>query len=298
MLNIRTYHRPTSIDEAVNLLAEPGAGRTVIAGGTDLLVNPRYLVGVQEVVDVRDLKLAGIAGPDEQEHRGVIVIGAGATMYQVASALMIQSLANGILARGAAVCGSPNIRRMATLGGNVASALPSADTPPALLALDAQVVLHGPAGRRTVPLGDFFTGPAKSVREPGEIIIELHIPQPAAGTRGGFYKIGRTAEDIAMVNAAVALTVDKGVITQARVALGAVAPTPLRARAAEAALEGQPPTEETFQRAAAQAAEEARPISDHRASADYRRRMSGVCTLSALRQAAGMFAQPEEWRHA
>jgi CO/xanthine dehydrogenase FAD-binding subunit len=298
MLKIRAYHRPKHIDEAIRLLAEPGAGRTVIAGGTDLLVNPRYMVGVQEVVDVRDLGLAGIVDSDGQGHRGVIVIGAGATMYQVASSPLIQAVADGILARGAAVCGSPNIRRMATLGGNVASALPSADTPPALLALDARVVLHGPAGRRTLPLSDFFTGPAKSVREPGEIIVEFHIPQPEAATRGGFYKIGRTAEDISMVNAAVALTVHDGIISHARIALGAVAPTPLRARAAEAGLEGQPPTEEAFQQAAAKAAEEARPITDHRASAEYRRRMSGVCALRALRQAAGLADHPEEWHHA
>jgi carbon-monoxide dehydrogenase medium subunit len=298
MLKIRAYHRPKSLDEAVRLLAEPGAGRTVIAGGTDLLVNPRYMVGVQEVVDVRDLGLARIAGPDEHAHRGVIVIGAGATMYQVAGSPLIQALADGILARGAAVCGSPNIRRMATLGGNTASALPSADTPPSLLVLDAEVVLHGPAGRRTVPLSDFFTGPARSVREPGEILVEFHLPQPETETRGGFYKIGRTAEDISMVNAAVALTVHKGIISQACVALGAVAPTPLRARAAEALLEGQPPTEEVFQQAAEKAAEEARPISDHRASADYRRRMSGVCTLRALRQAAKLAPHPEEWHHA
>ena len=115
---------------------------------------------------------------------------------------------------------------------------------------------------------------------------------------GGFYKIGRLSDDIAMVNAAVTLVMRDGIITQARVILGAVAPTPLRVRAAEAALEGQPPTEETFQRAAALAVEAARPISDQRASAEYRRRMSGVATLRALRQAAGFTPQLEEWHHA
>jgi carbon-monoxide dehydrogenase medium subunit len=116
--------------------------------------------------------------------------------------------------------------------------------------------------------------------------------------RGGFYKIGRVSDDIAMVNAAVTLVMRDGVIAQARVVLGAVAPTPLRARAAEATLEGQPPTEEVFQQAANAAIEETRPISDHRASADYRRRMSGVATLRALRQAAGLAPHPEEWHHA
>ena len=323
MLKIQAYHCPKYLDEAISLLSEPDAGRTVIAGGTDLLVNPRYMVGVREVVDLRDLDLAFISGPEdgavEREVRGeaesadarralapaavganggMIAIGACATMRQVARSPRIQRLASGILARSAAVCASPNIRTMATLGGNTASALPSADTPPPLLALDALVVLAGAQGRRAVPLADFFTGPARSIRQPGEIIAEFQLPQPPAEMRGGFYKIGRVSDDIAMVNAAVTLVVRDGIIAQARVALGAVAPTPLRARAAEAALEGQPPTEEVFQRAANAAVEAVRPISDQRASADYRRRMSGVATLRALRQAAGFAPQPEEWHHA
>src|ERR1700758_2126064 len=134
MLNIAAYHRPTTLSADVSLLAEEG--RTVIAGGTDLLVNPRYMVGVREVVDIRKLGLDYI-----REENGWLHIGAGATMRAVARHTKMQALAHGILARGAAVCGSPNIRNMATLAGNVASALPSADTPPSLLALDAQAVL-------------------------------------------------------------------------------------------------------------------------------------------------------------
>jgi CO/xanthine dehydrogenase FAD-binding subunit len=185
---------------------------------------------------------------------------------------------------------------MATLAGNVASALPSADTPPALLALNAQALLVGTQGVRLVPLEQFFTGPAKSVRE-RELIQEIRIPL-GESAQGGFYKIGRTAEDISLVNAAAALTIRDGLIRSARVVLGAVAPTPLRAVQAEAALNGQPPTEETLQRAAEIAREEARPISDQRASADYRRRMSGVASLRALRQAAGLAPRGKEWHHA
>src|SRR6266478_8201974 len=152
MLKIAAYHSPTTLAEAATLLAEEG--RTVIAGGTDLLVNPRYMVGVREVVDIRKLGLDYIS-----EENGWLHIGAGATMRGVAKHAVVQTLADGILARGAAVCGSPNIRNMATLAGNVASALPSADTPPALLALDAQVVLVGKQGERVVPLDSFFIGP-------------------------------------------------------------------------------------------------------------------------------------------
>ncbi len=291
MLKIAAYHRPTTLAEATSLLAEEG--RTVIAGGTDLLVNPRYMVGVREVVDIRKLGLDYIT-----EENGWLHIGAGATMRTVARHPKIQALANGILARGAAVCGSPNIRNMATLAGNVASALPSADTPPSLLALDAQVVLVGTLGERIVPLDNFFVGPAQSVRE-RELIRELRIPLDNVDSiKGGFYKIGRTVEDISMVNAAATLIIKDGIITAAHVVMGAVAPIPLQVVQAEEALIGQAPTEETFQRAAELVRAEVRPISDHRASAEYRRRMSGVAAARALRQAAGLAPHGEEWHHA
>jgi len=291
MLKIAAYHSPTTLAEAATLLAEEG--RTVIAGGTDLLVNPRYMVGAREVVDIRKLGLDYI-----REENGGLYIGAGTTMRTVALHAKIQALAGGILARGAAVCGSPNIRNMATVAGNVASALPSADTPPSLLALDAQAVLVGIQGERVVPLNSFFVGPGKSVRE-RELIRELRISLANLDRlRGGFYKIGRTAEDISLVNAATTLIIEDGIITAVRLVMGAVAPIPLRTVQAEEALTGQPPTEETFRRAAGIVREEVRPISDHRASADYRRRMSGVAAVRALRQAAGLAPHGEEWHHA
>src|SRR6266849_2859201 len=281
MLKIAAYHSPTTLAEAAALLAEEG--RTIIAGGTDLLVNPRYMVDVREVVDIRKLGLDYIS----VEH-GWLLIGAGATMRTVARHIQIQTLANGILARGAAVCGSPNIRNMATLVGNVASALPSADTLPALLALDAQAVLIGPQGERIIPLDTFFVGPAKSVRE-RELIRELRIPLDTIDSlQGGFYKIGRTSEDISMVNAVATLMIRDGTITAAHLVLGAVAPVPLRVTLAEEALIGQAPTEEVFQRTAELVRAEVRPINDQRTSAEYRIRMSGVAALRALRQAAGL----------
>jgi CO/xanthine dehydrogenase FAD-binding subunit len=290
MLNITAYHCPTTISEAVALLAEEGCA--VIAGGTDLLVNPRYMVGVREVVDIRKLGLDYI-----RHEENWLCIGAGATMRTVARHPEAQGLANGVLAQGAALCASPNIRNTATLAGNVASALPSADTPPALLVLDAQVVLTGIQGERIVPLDQFFTGPGKSVRE-RELIRELRIPlDTTRKMSGGFYKIYRTAEDISIVNAAASLLVHEGIITMARLVLGAVAPIPLRARKAEEALLGQSPTEENLRLAAEIAREETHPISDQRASADYRRRTSAVAALRALRQAAGLAKIEEVWQH-
>src|SRR2546428_9543487 len=168
MLKIAAYHSPTTLAEAAALLAE--VSRTIIAGGTDLLVNPRFMVGVGEIVDIGRLGLNFLV-----EEQGWLRIGAGATMRTVAQHARVQGLANGILARSAAVCGSPNIRNMATLAGNVAFALPSADTPPSLIALNAQGVLVGVRGERSVPLNSFFVGPAKSVRE-RELIRALRLP--------------------------------------------------------------------------------------------------------------------------
>lgn len=290
MLHISAYHSPATIDEAARLLAEEG--RTVIAGGTDLLVNPRYMAGVREVVDIRGLALDYITVESDW-----LRIGAGATMRSVAQHPAVQALADGILARGAAVCGSPNIRNMATLVGNVASALPSADTPPSLIALNAQAVLVGTDGERVVPLDQFFTGPAKSVRR-RELIRELRIPLKENDIHGGFYKIGRTAEDISLVNAATTLIIRDGIISEARLVVGAVAPTPLRITRAEAALRGQQPAAALWQEIAKIVSADVRPISDQRASAEYRRHVSGVAAARALRQAAGQAPRGEEWRHA
>ncbi|HVB24963.1 MAG TPA: FAD binding domain-containing protein [Ktedonobacteraceae bacterium] len=292
MLKITAYYCPTTLEEAIALLA--GEERTIIAGGTDLLVNPRYMVGVREVVDIRALDLNYML-----EEQGWLRIGAGTTMRTVAQNPTLQKLASGILARSAAVCGSPNIRNMATLAGNVASALPSADTLPSLLALDAHVVLLGMRGERIAPLATFFVGPAKTIRD-HELIRELRIPiaPTTEQMHGGFYKLGRTAEDISVVNAATVLTIRDGSITSARMVLGAVAPVPLRVPSAEEALRGQLPTEELFQHIAAIVRAEVRPISDQRASAEYRQRMSGIAAVRALRQAAGLAPQKEEWHHA
>ena len=285
MLSIDVYHRPQTLELALRLLTEE---RAIVAGGTDLLVNPRYLAGRREVVDLGELPLEFVdAAP------GLVRIGANTTMAQVARSQVVRGLADGIVSRAAAVCGSPNIRNMATLVGNVAAALPSADTPPPLLALDALVVLRSQGGPRRVAAADFFLGPARGDRHFDELIESVEIPLPRPGTRGGFYKVGRTADDIAIVNAAAAICVEGGRIVFARVVAGAVAPVPLRVAAAEAYLLGKEPVEAVIVEAGRLAAAAARPITDRRATAEHRRHLAGVCVTRALRQAAGL-APP--WR--
>ncbi len=282
MLNITQYHRPTTVSEAVALLAP---GRTVIAGGTDLMVNPRYTQGISELVDITRLDLAYIrlANGSQANHR--VYLGATTTMHDLQYSALLASIANGVLARAAGTCGSPNIRNVATIGGNICSALPSGDTLTTLLALDASVTVEGKQGQREVALVDFFLGPARTVLD-RELVVEISFQIPDAPFGAAFYKLGRTEEDISIVNAASLLTLDEqGRVVRARIAAGAVAPTPLRAFQAENFLIGKTPDQANLAEAARLTMEAVSPITDQRATAAYRRKVTRVCALRALEQA-------------
>lgn len=274
MIQIERFEQPSSLDEALRLL---GPGVAPVAGGTDFCVNPRFRAGVHTVVDIRRCGLSWIR--DEGEY---VSIGAATTMREVAESPLIGALARGIIAAAAATCGSPNVRNVASIGGNSASALPSADTPPTLLALDAEAVLAGPSGQRSLPLEAFFEGPGRNALRQ-ELLVALRVP--SRPRQAAFQKLGRAADDIAVVNATAAFEVADGRLRNVRVVAGAVAPVPLRCRQAEAALEGQAPDAELFRQAAALASQEVAPISDQRASADYRRRTAGVLVRRALEDA-------------
>src|SRR5438046_3500364 len=187
------------------------------------------------------------------------------------------------LAESAALVGSVQVRNLATLGGNLCNAAPSADMAPPLLALDAEAVVTGPKGERRVPIAAFFTGVRKTVLAPDELLVELVLPNPGARSGGSYLRhTPRRELDIAVVGVASQLTLANGVCTKARIALAAVAPIPLRATAAEQALEGQAVTPDRIARAAELALEAARPISDQRGSADFRRHLVRVPTRRAL----------------
>jgi carbon-monoxide dehydrogenase medium subunit len=193
-----------------------------------------------------------------------------------------------LLAEAARGFGSVQIRNLATIGGNLCTAAPSADLALPLLALDARLEIRGPQSSREVDIGDFFLGANKTALRRGEILVAVVIPRPKARTGTGHAKLGvRRAMDLAFVSAAVALQVaaDGRRCRTARIALGSVAPVPLRARKAEALLEGSEGTAGLMAEAAARAAAEARPIDDLRASAEYRRQMVEVLTRRALQQA-------------
>jgi carbon-monoxide dehydrogenase medium subunit len=275
------YLAPTSLNEAVGLLKD-NPGITPLAGGTDLLVQIRErhrpVLALLSLKRVREVHESG--------NNGLLTIGSAVTVGQISRDSEIQRKFTA-LAVGAGLIGSVQIQNMATIGGNICNASPSADTAPPLLALDAQVVIISAQGERTLPLLDFFLGPGKTVLQPTDLLKAIQLP-PVKPHSGSFYyrHTPRARMDIAVVGVAAMLTLDdSGKVSQARLVLGAVAPTPIRAYLAESELIGETPSEELFNHAARIASQEAAPIDDLRASADYRRHLIKVYTIRALRQA-------------
>jgi carbon-monoxide dehydrogenase medium subunit len=280
------YFAPTTLDEAIALLGQYGADARPLAGGTDLvlmmadkLVTPRVVIDIKRVPELTAFTW--------DRGRG-LTIGAAVPFRRLETSAEVRRYYPGLY-QSAAEVGSWQIRNLATPGGNLCTASPSAEVAPILLALGAQVEIAGPRGRRTVPLEEFFTGVRRTVLAPDELLVTIQVPPPRDRSGSHYIKLKeRQKMDIAFVGvaAAVALDAANGVIHEARIGLGAVAPTPIRAPRAEEALKGRRLTDEALEEAGRLAAEASRPISDVRASAEYRREMVNVLTKRALRQAA------------
>jgi carbon-monoxide dehydrogenase medium subunit len=259
------------------MLAERGPEAKLVAGGTDLL--PQLKNGQLKPACVVDLSGVERLRSLEPANGGGLRIGAAVTARTLERDPGVRARYPA-LAEGGALVGSVQIRNLATVGGHLC------DMAPPLLALDAEAVIAGPRGTRRTPLAAFFTGVRRTVLAPDELLIELVVPAP--GPRSGGHYLRHTPRrelDIAVVGVASQLTLADGVCARARIALAAVAPTPVRATAAEQALEGQPVTAERIERAASLAAEAARPISDQRGSADFRRHLVRVLTRRTLTRA-------------
>jgi CO/xanthine dehydrogenase FAD-binding subunit len=271
---------PDSVEACLKVLAEHGPEAKLVAGGTDLLVQLKNgLVKPAWVVDLSGV--ARLHGLQRENGRG-LRIGAAVPARQIEQDGSIRA---GYLAlvESAALIGSVQVRNLASVGGNLCNAAPSADMAPPLLALNAEAVVVGPKGERRVPLSSFFIGPRETVLSPDELLVEIAIPDPGPGSGGCYLRhTPRRELDIAVVGVASQLTLADGRCRRARVALAAVAPTPIRATAAELALEGHAVTPEQIDRAAQLAVEAARPISDQRGSAEFRRHLVRVLTRRTL----------------
>lgn len=264
-----TAIRPADLAEALHVLAanpeaEPVAGSTDVGVLTNLAMHrPRTVVLIDRLAELRSFSM------DDQ----TVEIGAALTLTEVETRLAGRvPLLDALFPQFA----SRLIRNGATFGGNLGTGSPIGDGAPALLALDATLVLAHADGRREVALADYFTGYRQSVRRPGELIVAIRMPAPTPGL-DAFHKIAKRAmDDISSVAVAYHLTIAEGTVQRARIGLGGVAATPLRAYAAEAALTGAPWTLETVEHAATVLQNEGTPMSDHRASERYRRAMLGM----------------------
>jgi carbon-monoxide dehydrogenase medium subunit len=270
---------PESLDDCLRLLAQRGPETKLLAGGTDLLPQMKNSV----VMPKRVIDLSGVARVKilECDAKG-LRIGAAVPARQVEQDRRVCE-GYAAVAESAALLGSVQVRNLATVGGNICNAAPSADMAPPLVALEAQAVIAGPKGERRVPLSDFFTGVRKTVVGPDELLVEIFVPAPGPHSGGSYIRhTPRRELDIAVVGVASQVTMANGVCAKARISLAAVAPTPVRATAAEAALEGKPLTPELIDRAADLAGQVARPISDQRGSADFRRHLVRILTRRTL----------------
>lgn len=279
------YLEPHSLDDALGMLGKHGDRARLVAGSTDFLVRWRTGFWRPEVV-VCMQHVPGLDGLRFNDDDG-LSIGAMVTVQDIEQSATVRSRYPA-LAAGAAAFAGVQVRNLATVAGNVCNASPAGDTLPALLAYDAQCRIVSSSGERWLPLTEVFVGPGQTALAAGEIMTEIRLPTPPPNPGGLYIKHSpRGAMDISAVGAASVMSIGSdGTCASVRIALGAVAPTPMRAFGAEGRLVGQIPTDENIAEAARLAAQSSRPIADVRSGAEYRREIAQVLAERTLRHAA------------
>ena len=286
------YVKPENLDEALSLISQTPEGKyRVYAGGTDLIpkLKGRVIKAPEFLIDLK-----GIPGLDyiDFDDQSGLRIGALATVRSVETSTIITEKYP-ILSQAAKSIASIQVRNRGTIAGNICNAVPSADSAPALLCLDAKLLCSGSSGDRVIDIKNFFSGPNKTVLKPDELLKEIKIPAGPEMSQGVYIKLStRSSMDLAVVGVGVLAAVEDGVFKGIRIGLGAVAPTPIRAFEAEAMLEGSKIGKDIIAKAAKTASEEALPIDDHRASALYRKMMVEVLVKRGLHQCLSENIQP------
>jgi len=273
------YERPDSIASAVQLMQEPDA--RPLAGGTDLI--PQMREGRRTAGLVIDLKGVGELTAIEDLPDGGLAIGAAASASAIARHARVLADYPAI-ASSVRLIGSVQVQSRASLGGNICNAAPSADGVPALICYRARARIAGPEGTREVEIEDVFAGPGRTTLKPGELLAAIVLPPPQPRSAAHYHRFTPRREmDIAVAGAGTWISLDEqGRISDARIALASVAPTPLRAEAVEKRLIGEAPSRALLEEAGRLASADVRPISDTRGSADYRRTLVSVLTARAL----------------
>jgi len=278
------YARAGSVDEAISLLKDGGPTARVLAGGTDIIVQARerrrevrLFVDIKAIEETQQLTFDQANG---------LTIGAATPCYRIYNDETVKRLYPAIV-EAASVIGGTAIQGRASLGGNLCNSGPAADSVPAMIAMQGVANIAGPSGRRSVPIEDFNTGPGRNVLQEGEFVVSLHFPTPAPNSGAAWERfIPRNEMDIAVTNAGVYVRFEGDNVADARVCIGAVAPTALLVKEAADAIIGKPLTEETIQACGEAAKAAARPIDDMRGSIKQRKHLSSVLVQHMLRKAA------------
>ena len=280
------FHEPKDLSEVCQLLAKYGGEAKIIAGGTDLLVDLKH----RSIRAEHHVSISGL-----EELKGIVIknnklwLGANVTLNTIAASELVKKYLKA-LSESAFSMASEQIRNMGTIGGNIASAVPSADLPPVLIAAGASVLILGEEGHRKIPLAQFFLGPRKTILKYDELLEQVIVPRQPKNSAISYKKVMlRGANALAVAGVAAGLTLKEGLIKNGLIVLGAVAPTPVVAKEASAALKGQPADNGLdnglFEKAAEIAARESRPIDDIRGSKQYRQELVRVLTKRALTEA-------------
>ena len=279
------YLKTKSIDEVLALLENNQSKEVKLyAGGTDLVprLKRRLISRPKLLVDLKGLSALDYIHYDKTEG---LRIGALSTIYSVANSPIVRERFS-ILSQGANSIAAIQIQSRGTIVGNICSAVPSADSAPPLLCLGANLVCVSGKGERVIGIEDFFTGPSETVLRGDELLKEIHISNIPETSKGAYIKLSTRARmDLAIVGVGALVALENGTFKDVRIGLGAVAPTPIRARKAEDMLRGQKANDRVLSEAAHLASEESKPIDDHRASAKYRRMMVEVLVKRAIHQA-------------
>ena len=274
------YFQPETLKDAYSLMEKNNSGARYIAGGTDLIANIKNrLIQPDALISLRRIKeISGITQNKD------LTLGSMTLLRDIERDLNIGQNYPA-LAQAVKALATPQIRNVATVGGNLCNSAPSADCVPPLLVLEASVTLEGPGGKRSIAIEDFFKGPGQTCMDMSEILTRIRITPPRENTGMAFLKVGRVSTDIAIVNAAACLTMEKKVCRKCRLSVGAVALVPLRLTTVEKMIEGQEISPELLNRAGKMAEEEVKPITDVRSTSGYRRIMSGVLIKRAIEEA-------------
>jgi CO/xanthine dehydrogenase FAD-binding subunit len=274
------YFEPKTLKETVLLLVKYKKGAKLLAGGTDLMigmkdgfVRPKCLINLKKIKGLDKISYSKKEG---------LSIGSLVTWTNILSSKPIHQYYP-ILREAASLIGCPQIRNMGTIGGNICHASPSADSAPALMVYGAQCVIAGPGKNRAIPIEEIFSGVQKISLKQGEILTGFHIPTPDTESKGCYLKFSpRRAMDLPIVGVGVLVTASNGTFQDVKIALGAVAPTPIRARRAESFLFGKPVNDQSIRKAAEEAMMESKPITDMRASREYRLGLVKELTYRAI----------------